>query len=401
MPASSQVSGQVTIHDRSELKVVTDGGNVIQCCSTATWYVPRDEIEENSPSRKDGIDTAKENLLRKSYCAFLRDIGIKLKMPHVAIATSTVFCHRFYLHQSHQTNDRYTIATACIFLAGKVEESRRALEEVVLLSYSLQNKNNPAAAQEIKEKEVYERQKELVLVAEQVVLVTLDFNLTVLHPYNFLLAATFKFKSAPEALARVACIIVNDGLYTSLCLQFKPQHIAAGALFLSAKLLKFKFPSKTWWKEFNVTLWQLEGVSSQILELYEQERVPFVSGQSSSSSSSVDEKAQVLCEAMANSVLQPHHEDSSAALLTSSLTTLTKECQLNTSISTGFPSVSLPTEPKLGLKQTIERDSWLTSSNSKVLAKRKRPDGDSYLQGTSNLQIPGKVKSNVASRREK
>ena len=51
-------------------------------------------------------------------------------------------------------------------------------------------------------------------------------------------------------------------LRTSLCLQFKPHHIAAGAIFLAAKFLKVKLPSdgeKVWWQEFDVTPRQLEG----------------------------------------------------------------------------------------------------------------------------------------------
>lgn len=54
----------------------------------------------------------------------------------------------------------------------------------------------------------------------------------------------------------------NCRLRTSLCLQFKPHHIAAGAIFLAAKFLKVKLPSdgeKVWWQEFNVTPRQLEG----------------------------------------------------------------------------------------------------------------------------------------------
>lgn len=52
-------------------------------------------------------------------------------------------------------------------------------------------------------------------------------------------------------------------LRTSLCLQFKPHHIAAGAIFLAAKFLKVKLPSdgeKVWWQEFEVTPRQLEGL---------------------------------------------------------------------------------------------------------------------------------------------
>ncbi|KAG6639597.1 cyclin-T1-4-like [Carya illinoinensis] len=241
------------------------------------WYLSRKEIEEHSPSRMDGIDLKKETYLRKSYCTFLQDLGMRLKVPQVTIATAIIFCHRFFLRQSHAKNDRRTIATVCMFLAGKVEETPRPLKDVILVSYEIIHKKDPAAAQRIKQKEVYEQQKELILLGERVVLATLGFDLNVHHPYKPLVEAIKKFKVAQNALAQVAWNFVNDGLRTSLCLQFKPHHIAAGAIFLAAKFLKVKLPSdgeKVWWQEFDVTPRQLEEVSNQMLELYEQNRVP-------------------------------------------------------------------------------------------------------------------------------
>ncbi|KAI3812599.1 hypothetical protein L1987_17310 [Smallanthus sonchifolius] len=240
------------------------------------WYFSRKEIEENSPSRPDGIDLKKETYLRKSYCTFLQDLGMRLKVPQVTIATAIIFCHRFFLRQSHAKNDRRTIATVCMFLAGKVEETPRPLKDVILVSYEINNKKDPEAIQRIKQKEVYEQQKELILIGERVVLATLCFDFNVHHPYKPLVEAIKKFKVAQNALAQVAWNFVNDGLRTSLCLQFKPHHIAAGAIFLAAKFLKVKLPSdgeKVWWQEFDVTPRQLEEVSNQMLELYEQNRV--------------------------------------------------------------------------------------------------------------------------------
>ncbi|CAN1221563.1 CYCT1-5 [Linum grandiflorum] len=240
----------------------------------AGWYFTRKEIEENSPSRIDGIDLKKETYLRKSYCTFLQDLGMKLKVPQITIATAIVFCHRFFIRQSHTRNDRRTVATVCMFLAGKVEETPRALKEVILISYEIINKKDPPA-------EVYEQQKELILVAEKVVLSTLGYDFNVHHPYKPLVEAIKKFQVAQNALAQVAWNFVNDGLRTSLCLQFKPHHIAAGAIFLAAKFLKVKLPSdgeKVWWQEFDVTPRQLEEVSNQMLELYEQNKVPQAQG---------------------------------------------------------------------------------------------------------------------------
>ena len=151
-----------------------------------------------------------------------------------------------------------------MFLVGKVEETPRPLKDVILVSYEIMHKKDPAAAQRIKQKEVYEQQKELILLGERVVLATLGFDLNVHHPYKPLVKAIKKFKVAQNALAQVAWNFVNDGLRTSLCLQFKPHHIAVGAIFLAAKFLKVKLPSdgeKVWWQEFDVTPRQLEGWS--------------------------------------------------------------------------------------------------------------------------------------------
>jgi cyclin T len=58
------------------------GGNSIDKQEEALgrWYMSRKEIEENAPSRKDGIDLKKETYLRKSYCTFLQDLGMRLKV---------------------------------------------------------------------------------------------------------------------------------------------------------------------------------------------------------------------------------------------------------------------------------------------------------------------------------
>ncbi|KAG5595524.1 hypothetical protein H5410_036756 [Solanum commersonii] len=68
---------------------------------TQRWYFTTEEIEDHSPSRRDGIDYEKESHLRKLYCSFLQELGIELKVPQVTIATAMMLCHRFYMRQSH------------------------------------------------------------------------------------------------------------------------------------------------------------------------------------------------------------------------------------------------------------------------------------------------------------
>ena len=45
--------------------------------------------------------------------------------------TASHFCNRFFAVRSMARNNRFVVATACLFLAGKVEETPKALSEVV------------------------------------------------------------------------------------------------------------------------------------------------------------------------------------------------------------------------------------------------------------------------------
>jgi cyclin T len=59
--------------------------------------------------------------------------------------------------------------------------------------------------------EVYEAEKEKVLLGERLVLTTLGFDLNIHHPYKPLVAAIKKFQVAANTLAQVAWNFVNDG----------------------------------------------------------------------------------------------------------------------------------------------------------------------------------------------
>ncbi|XWS24405.1 hypothetical protein CRYUN_Cryun28dG0099100 [Craigia yunnanensis] len=257
--------------------------------STRNWYLSREEIENNSPSRKDGIDLAREEQLRKSYCSFIQDLGMKLKVPQVAIACAMMLCHRFYMHQSHAKNDWQTIATASTFLACKIEETPRLLRNVIVVGYEIIYKQDPSAPGRIKQREVYDKQKELILIGERLLLATIAFDLDIQLPYKPLVAAVKRLELFPNLL-KVAWNFVNDWLRTTLCLQYKPHYIAAGSMCLAAKFQKIKLPmekGKVWWLEFDISPKQLQEVTQQMVRLLEQDKKRALSSRHERASQSI------------------------------------------------------------------------------------------------------------------
>ncbi|KAK1399268.1 Cyclin-T1-4 like, partial [Heracleum sosnowskyi] len=238
-------------------------------CFARRWYFSKQEIEELSPSRQDGIRKEEESHFRKLYCSFLQELGMELKVPQLTIATALLMCHRFYMRQSHAKNCWKTIATASMFLGCKVEDTPSWLNQVIVVAYKLLYKWDPSAPRRIKQKEVYNVQKELILKGERFLLATLAFNLNIEHPYKPLVGALKKLEISDKELTKVAWNYVNDWLHTTLCLQYKPHYIAAGSIFLAAKILKVKLP-KGWQMQFDISPKHLEEVFQQMISVLEQ-----------------------------------------------------------------------------------------------------------------------------------
>lgn len=157
-----------------------------------------------------------------------------------------------------------------MFVASKVEETPCYLDKITSVAYQLKHrKNSAAAAQRIQVKEVFLRQKELILVGETLLLATIGFDLNIQHPYKPLIAAV-KRLGLPNNVARVAWNFLNDWLRTTLYLQYKPHYIAAGSLYLAAKISNVRLSSDkgpVWWQEFDVLPRQLDESVQHMMDI--------------------------------------------------------------------------------------------------------------------------------------
>ncbi|XP_048620801.1 LOW QUALITY PROTEIN: cyclin-T1-2 [Brassica napus] len=270
------------------------------------WYFSREEIDNNSPSRQDGIDLTEETSLRKAYCSFLIDLGRRFKLDQVTVATAIVFCHRFFLLQSHAKNDKWVslvgpcrdqafglnksafdnvvssdafclftlslqiIAAVCMFLSAKVESTPVDLKTLIITSEEILHKKVIAAEER---QGVYEHYKGIVLIGEKLVLSTLNFDLSVDLPFDLLVQAMKKFildEATQGIFPPAAWKFVKDSFWTTLCLQYQPRHIAAGAFFLAAMHINMdaKSHGESWCQHFDITRRQLNDIRGQMGELY-------------------------------------------------------------------------------------------------------------------------------------
>jgi len=142
-----------------------------------------------------------EALKRRKTCRFIEESGRILKLPRVATATAMVFFHRFYAKHAFSDHDRFEVAVAAILLAAKTEEAPRKLSVIIEECHKLKirgmqagristhgERPPPSANKESLDPkgEEYLKLKERILLLERVLLHTIGFELSIDHPYKFL-----------------------------------------------------------------------------------------------------------------------------------------------------------------------------------------------------------------------
>jgi transcription initiation factor TFIIIB Brf1 subunit/transcription initiation factor TFIIB len=248
--------------------------------------------------------SSKSDLLHRAAVSFVSECGSKLRLPQSTIATAIVFVLRFYQQMSWFEYKMHDIATTCLFLAAKSDETRtgsqlasvdgpRRIRDVINIAHKVRNPD----AKPLSLDQEYWSIKDKLISHEQLVLRVLQFDVDIVHPYSFLLyyAQTLNI---PPKMVQVAWSLVNDSFYSPKCLTFKPHVIAVAAIYLSAELLgeagvlaNAALPSRIsgeprpnaggsaarintppWWTCFDTTHEELEMVSHLLLDFFSEGR---------------------------------------------------------------------------------------------------------------------------------
>ncbi|CAM0139569.1 unnamed protein product [Umbelopsis sp. WA50703] len=243
------------------------------------WYYRRDALVNTPSVANDGFTVKREREDRAKGCNFIQSVGMTLKLPQITIATAMVFFHRFFMRKSLKDYPFYDIGATAIFLATKVEESGRKLRDIVTVCAQKAAKNEKLVLDE--QSKDFQRWRDIILYDEGVLLEAICFDLSVEHPYHYLL---LYIKS--NRLAQIAWMFVNDSIKSPLCLLYSPQIIASASIYLASKTVGHELTAdedSDWWELVSSKLDEIEDAVFDILDLYSNAASSNMKGRSSNS----------------------------------------------------------------------------------------------------------------------
>lgn len=244
------------------------------------------EWERNSPSRRDGLDARKERRLAKTCSEYVKTAARSLNMPQVVVATAMTIWHRYFAIRSINKTDRFLVATAALFLAGKIEEAPKALRDLLYMFFKYRFAKNKEMMAKFNDRIVFEEVRELVLLVERLLLCTLGFEFNFRHPYPALLKMwsgiphlkrlTEKTeplapgKLPPGKYVQTSWNFINDSFSGPLCLMYPNDKIAAAAIYAVMSLVgeaHHGADGRPWWTDlhFDTNQEELAEISQEIL----------------------------------------------------------------------------------------------------------------------------------------
>jgi len=224
-------------------------------------YRTREQLEASSPSlkawdsgNKVGLHVEAVKKLQALGAKLIQAVGQQLQLPVNVLYTAIFYYHRFYAVQAFQIHDRLQVATACLFLAGKVEECPRPLKLVIQMVYSHRFRKFPDLRRKImQDMDTFAIVKDRILVVERSLLYTVGFDFNVEQPFTPIIELAnmvqhfldFKFKGVDhdkerQDVLQCAWNFALDSMRLNVCLQFSPTKIATVCIYLSVKALSQK-----------------------------------------------------------------------------------------------------------------------------------------------------------------
>ncbi|XP_075927797.1 uncharacterized protein LOC116948649 [Petromyzon marinus] len=235
------------------------------------WIFTREQMD-STPSRLAGIDADRELLYRQQAATLVQDMGQRLNVPQLVINTAIVYMHRFFMFHSFKDVHKHLLAQSAIFLAAKVEDQPRKLEHVIRVAQAcLAPREAPLNPKHL----VYLQKAQDLIMLETMLLQTLGFDVTVVHPHTHVVKCS-QLVRASKDLAHTSYFMATNSLHlTTLCLRYPPSVVACVCIHLACKWSSWEIPMSSdgqpWWAyvDTSVTLQLLDELTQQFLDIME------------------------------------------------------------------------------------------------------------------------------------
>ncbi|GMH32854.1 hypothetical protein BSKO_00688 [Bryopsis sp. KO-2023] len=226
---------------------------------------------DETASRRDGVSEEVENRHLRGTCALIQDTGIKIGFPQWAICSAMHLFHLYFSRRSTRRNDRFLIAVASLFLAGKINESCRPPKEIIVAAWVLKCKGNRQLRQMLNDLRFLDMMCEQVIQTERVVLSIVGFDFSWTSPHTHMLKLVTKFDLAnqrgPNSVAQLSLNLLNDCMRSNLCVRFPSEALAAGALTFACAIKDVEVDHSVLWE--NADIQRSPEVLQAFLQLYE------------------------------------------------------------------------------------------------------------------------------------
>jgi cyclin T len=291
----SKSAGSLSAHSDRTLE-----GELRSAATTATVAL---SLAMSGPRTSDLITPAKtteedawlftdEDRVHAASTRFILDCATELNLPQITGLVAATFARRFFMLESITDHSPALVASACLFLACKVQETHKRLREFVSATVKVRTS---CSARGIEGEDIhddsplFEGEKLAMLAKEADVLRILNFEMAVGQPHKHLLVLNKLFLNAYQretkdvvaARLRVkskeagqyAWNLINDSIGSYLHVRYDAREIATTAIFLAAAAFELTLEplanGAPWHSYFKCSLDHIDEIGNAMLNNFD------------------------------------------------------------------------------------------------------------------------------------
>eukprot|EP01071_Lankesteria_metandrocarpae_P004164 Lankesteria_metandrocarpae@DN340_c0_g1_i1.p1 len=244
--------------------------------------VPKEDLV-STPSERDGVDRATENILRSYGCSLVQQAGVYLRLKGVTVASADIMLHRFYFRRSLREFDIRFVAAASLYLACKLQEDGRRVSDIIHVFTFIHWRENRSTSPDTEppsilasDSDEFKQIRNIIHRVERYILRETGFmasqSLCLPHPHilKFVDQLFCKLDGIdPNAVAQTAWGYINDSYRSTLCCEVEPRVVAAASIYMAASDLEVPLSKDTRWYELLGVTWEsMTEATERIHQIY-------------------------------------------------------------------------------------------------------------------------------------